>query len=234
MQFTDSKHQRRNFANPIMGVLLIVAVVMGLVSSLDEQGQFDIRTLGMNLATELIGAVITYYIIDRIVKNSIDNSELKPQMIRRLENPDPGITWQALKDLEAKGWLQDGSLYGWFLRRANFKNADLLAMDTNGLGMYRCNLEGAKIEEEQLAVMTDLRRTIMPDGKLYDGRYCLIGDLAWAQDRYGIDVNTATHDEMAAFYEVPVETYLEGQRWAKANLESLGVTAPDYLRKLDA
>ncbi len=54
--------------------------------------------------------------------------------------------------------------------------------------------------------MNDLRRTVMTDGKLYDGRYCLVGDLNWAFTRYGIDVNKATLEQMAAYYDVSLES----------------------------
>lgn len=232
MQVTTPKNNHNQSANRIMVALVAVALVMAFFSSRDDAGNLDFKSLGVNLATELIGAVITYFIIDRIVKITVDNSELKPQMIRRLENPERGVTWQALQDLEAKGWLQDGSLYGWFLQRVNFERADLRRVSTNGLGLYRCNLQDAKIEVEQLVVMTDLRRTTMPNGRLYDGRYCLNGDLNWALTHYGIDVNRASHEELAGYYEVSVEEYLEGQRWAKDNLAGYGVPVPDYLKQL--
>ncbi|MBK8032207.1 MAG: hypothetical protein IPK17_22560 [Chloroflexi bacterium] len=51
--------------NRIMAVLVLVALITGYLSSRDEQGQVDLRGLGGNLATELIGAVATYYIMDR-------------------------------------------------------------------------------------------------------------------------------------------------------------------------
>ena len=231
MQITPSQSRQRSNANRIMFALGLLALGMGIFASFDERGQFDLHGLIGNLSSELIGAIFTYYIIERIVKNSADSAELKPRMIRRLENPDRGVTWQVLQELDDRGWLQDGSLYGWFLQRANFEGADLRKINANAFGLYRCNLKDAKIDVEQLVVMSDLRRTVMPDGKLYDGRYCLVGDLNWALTRYGIDVNHATHEQMAAYYDVSLSDYLEGQRWAQAHLAEYAANVPDYLRR---
>ncbi|MBK8032208.1 MAG: hypothetical protein IPK17_22565 [Chloroflexi bacterium] len=153
-------------------------------------------------------------------------------MIQRLENRDASITWQALYELEDNGFLQDDSLYGWFLQHAQFEGANLSKLKANGLGCIAVTSRLRKIDVEQLVVMSDLRRTIMPDGKLYDGRYCLVGDLNWALTRYGIDVNKATPEQMAAYYDVSLEAYLDGQRWAKANLAQYGVNVPEYLQQL--
>jgi hypothetical protein len=232
MRSDHSKPRRFSSSNRILLALIVVAFIFAFVSGF-ENGQFEWRGLIGNLGSELIGAVITYAIIERIVHASADNAEMKPQLIRRLENPDSGAAITAVQELLARGWLQDGSLYGWFLKRANLQKADLRHANTNELGLYRCNLTDALIREEQLAVMSDLRRTIMPDGQQYDGRYCLKGDLNWALTNYGIDVNIATPQQMADYYNVPLERYLEGQKWAKANLERLGRDIPPYLQNMD-
>lgn len=230
MQYTKPKSRR--FTQPWLVLLALVAVafVMAVVSSF-ENGEFAWRGLAGNLSTELIGAIITYGIIDRMIKASADNRELKKRLIRRLENPDTGVTWETLAELRDHGWLQDGSFYGWFLQRANLEGAYLRDWQTNGLGLYRSNLTGAKIEVEQLVVMNDLRRTVMPDGQLYDGRYCLVGDLTWARTQYSLDVNVATPQQMADYYEVSLERYLEGQRWAKENLPKYNIDLPKYLKR---
>jgi hypothetical protein len=52
---------------------------------------------------------------------------------------------------------------------------------------------------------------IMPDGGTYDGRYNLKGDLEFA--RWGqVDIDDPV--EMAEFFGVSLEDYLEGQRAA--------------------
>jgi uncharacterized protein YjbI with pentapeptide repeats len=230
MRQSPYKSGRFSTSNRILLALIVVAFIFALISGF-EDGQFQWRGLVGNLASELIGAVITYAIIERIVHASADNADTKRQLIRKLENPHAGAAITAVQELYARGWLQDGSLYGWFLKRANLEKADLRKANTNELGLYRCNLTDALINENQLAVMSDLRRTIMPDGQPYDGRYCLKGDLNWARTNYGIDVNEATPQQMADYYNVPLERYLEGQKWAKANLERLGRDIPLYLQR---
>jgi hypothetical protein len=60
----------------------------------------------------------------------------------------------------------------------------------------------------------------MPDGKTYDGRYNLSGDLERAKDPfYKIDVNSPT--AMARFYKVTLHDYEDGQAWAQSNLHKL-------------
>ncbi len=223
----------RRFKGPviILSVIAVIAFGLAIFSAYDGE-KIVLQGLAGNLGTELFGALITYLIIDGIIRNSTDKADIKQRLIRQLENHDSGEVNSALRELYARGWLQDGSLYGWFLKRANLQKADLRNADINELGLYRCDLTEALIDEEQLAVMSDLRKTIMPDGQLYDGRYCLTGDMNWATKAYGHDINRATPQEMADYYTVPLERYLEGQKWAKANLERFGRDLPPYLRRM--
>ena len=55
----------------------------------------------------------------------------------------------------------------------------------------------------------------MPDGKKYDGRYNLAGDFAYAKRS---EVDMGSPEDMALWYGVSLETYLQGQQWARNNL----------------
>lgn len=230
MLYAEQPKHRLSQSQLILLAILGVAILMAILSSFHD-GIFEWRGLLGNLSTELMGAVITYVIIERIVQDGVNQDELKKKLIRRLENPQTGVTWEVIQELRHQGWLEDGSLYGWFLKRANLSGVSLMGADLNGLGLYRCNLKDVRVTDQQLASLKDLRRTIMPDGEIYDGRYCLSGDLEWARTHYGIDVNTATHQQMADYYEVPLERYIEGQQWALEHLPEFGISVPNYLQK---
>jgi hypothetical protein len=218
MQY-DAKPPRRRFnsTQQILAALVVIAVVMGGISAF-EDGHFEWRGLAGNLATELLGAVITFIIIERIIDTRESQQQLRQQLIRDMGNPDNGIAAHAVSELRVNGWLSDGSLAGWFLSGANLQGVYLRDANLKGLGLYRSNLKDAKITEEQLIQLHDLRRTIMPDGCLYDGRFQLPGDLNWALEKFGIDVRTAAPEQMANYYEVSVDAYLKGQEWAKHHL----------------
>ena len=100
----------------------------------------------------------------------------------------------------------------------NFDHADLTYAD-----MHKANLRGARnLSDKQLSSASHLFGAIMPDGKPYDGRYNLPGDLAQAQWAK-VDVNDP--QAMANFYGVSLETYLAGQRHGRCHSCCIGTGA---------
>lgn len=91
------------------------------------------------------------------------------------------------------------------LQGANFSEADLTRAD-----LYKADLRDARnLTDEQLSKVKRLMGARMPDGKYYDGRFNLPGDLALAE--WGkIDIHDP--DLMANFYGVSLEIYLDGQK----------------------
>ncbi len=172
------------------------------------------------------------------------------ELIRKLRNPANKRVVQAIEELRARGWLEDGSLEGIRLCHVHMQNADLLRANLKradlhqaslegadlrmanlsqakltranlqGANLSRTNLEGAdlfkanlmgvkNLTDEQLMQAKRLTFATMPDGRPYDGRFNLAGDLEFA--RWGkIDVNDP--EAMAYFLGVSVKTYLEGQK----------------------
>ncbi|MEO0562266.1 MAG: hypothetical protein AAF125_09130 [Chloroflexota bacterium] len=80
--------------------------------------------------------------------------------------------------------------------------------------------------------MTDLRLTIMPDGEVYDGRYCLRGDIDWARKHYDLDFVSASPQEMADYYHISLKRFMVGQKWAYKHLPKYGVMRPSYLERI--
>jgi len=93
--------------------------------------------------------------------------------------------------------------------------------------LQEANLTGAiELEDWQLATVKYLRKAILPNGKLYDGRFNLRGDLSWAYDKLKINKDDDNYNQgMADFYGVSIDEYLQGQAWAKENLKNLRLLA---------
>jgi len=217
----------------ILGIILLVSFIFGFITSFTETG-FDLNGFIGGLSTELLGGVITFFLIDQLITKREDDSVERRRLIMQLENQDSSIVQQVIADLRGRGWLDDGALYGWFLKRANFSGIDLRHINMNGLGLYRCNLTDAEINTEQFFQLNDLRRCIMPDGSLYNGRFALHGDIEWAKYHYGIDFMTMNMEEMAKYYDVSLDEFVAGQQWAIANFAEYDEALPPYLQKLIA
>jgi hypothetical protein len=223
------ERKRRLFSRAhILVALTLVALLMTAISYVRD-GVFDWRGLMGNLATELIGAVLTYLVLEQVIGRQEADEQHREHLIRELENPNNGLVAEAVNELRAHGWLKDGSLAGWLIVGGNFHGLYLKDANLKGLGLYKCNLRDAQIEPEQLLTLTDLRRTTLPDGTRYDGRFCLRGDIAWAHMHYGIDAQTATDAQMAEYYDVPLEAYQAGKAWAREHLERLTGHCPAWV-----
>lgn len=106
--------------------------------------------------------------------------------------------------------LSEAKLNSAKLNRASLQGVDFDHADLTFADLYKVNLCGARnLSEKQLASVTHLFGAVMPDGKPYDGRYNLPGDLAQAEWA-SVDVQDSL--AMANYYGVSLETYQAGQR----------------------
>lgn len=111
--------------------------------------------------------------------------------------------------------LSYACLEGTRLDKANLSGAEMDRADLRGSLMTRVNLQGAhNLSDEQLAQASRLRGATLPDGRRYDGRFNLPGDLANARF-LGVDPNDL--ESLADFYGVSTDDYLIGQQWALEN-----------------
>jgi len=91
------------------------------------------------------------------------------------------------------------TLYG-----VNFSQANLLRAD-----MYKANLRDARnLTDDQLSKVKRMWGAIMMDGKPYDGRYNLPGDIEFAR---WSKIDPENDKTMAEFFGVSLETYQSGQ-----------------------
>ena len=105
--------------------------------------------------------------------------------------------------------LSNAKLQAAKLNRASLQGADLKGADLTNADLYKVNLRGARnLSNEQLSTLHELFGSIMPDGRVYDGRFNLDGDIAracWAK------VKTDDPKSMAEFYGVSLDAYIQGQ-----------------------
>ncbi|MFH2102772.1 MAG: pentapeptide repeat-containing protein [Chloroflexota bacterium] len=121
--------------------------------------------------------------------------------------------------------LNEANLAGTLLHGTGLRNASIYVAEADKLifkdaKFFETDLTGAEFSEifagiktesphPHLRVAYSLCGSIMPDGKRYDGRYNLQGDLKQAaSDRDGKDLST-----MADFYGVSIKEYEQGQTW---------------------
>jgi hypothetical protein len=119
--------------------------------------------------------------------------------------------------------LRDARFY-----QADLGQADLVGADLSGADLSCANLAGANLRNallvdaflfmadlrdalvtaEQLCTAWLLAGSIMSDGKVYDGRFNLEGDINWALSGH-IDIENS--QAMADFYGVSLPIYQQGQ-----------------------
>jgi pentapeptide repeat protein len=231
----------------VLIIVLLFAVSSGAVSfsirastSASEWGSSILQ----NFATEMLGAFLTFILIDLVIggreKRESEAREerrrLLRQLTKRLRSPNNEIAAFAAEELRRQGWLDNGSLENAYLSYANLRGVDLTNADLEGArltkaklhGAYlsKANLEGTTLTVAQLAQAYSLLGTIMPDGREYDGRLNLEGDVYFARENK-VDVNDPI--SMAQFLGVSLEDYLKGQEWSMQNLDRLreGATSSD-------
>lgn len=107
-----------------------VAFLLGIIATaLWYFNRIDFQVLLPNIVTDLLGVAITVFIIDTMYRVRSD-TERKKVLIAKLGSKNNAVATDALHELEAEGWLSDGSLNRAFLISCNldgnsFSNADL-------------------------------------------------------------------------------------------------------------
>ena len=221
----------------ILGLVIALALSTSLTSLLLFVGDAKDWWSGIlqNFSTEMLGAFITFLLFDVILRG---RDEYKRRLIKQFRSPHPKIANQALHALKKHGWLYDGSLQGSYLSFANWSGLDLTGADLEGARLRKVklietdlsnsNLQGTNVSVERLAKAKALKGAIMPDGRRYDGRLRLTGDLEAARES-----NIALDDQamMADFYGVSVDDFRQGQDWADETLASIRAKSSTFFEK---
>lgn len=248
----------------IMVALLSMAILtsgFALAMSRDWTG------LLLNFGTELLGAFVTFLLLDTILASRDEQEsrqkrtdELRQRLIHKLGSAINSEARRAAEELRALGWLTDGTLNDIELINANLEGVDLRGAKLVGARLYRANLRNAKLFDADLSksVMTAadlsnascrrlkldgatingvkfegakqlgrqtlacahrLKGAIMPDGKRYNGCFCLDGDLSQFEKHCEkIKADGDFPGVAALWYNVEEEEYIQGQKWAQSYL----------------
>lgn len=106
--------------------------------------------LGLNLGTEIIGAILTFALIDRVIGTSEEKKRLKTDLIAQLGSAVHEEAVRAAQELRRYGWLQDGSLRRASLRKANLQGVNLKGADLHGADLWDANLEQPNLWQANL------------------------------------------------------------------------------------
>jgi len=129
----------------VIGSLFIISLI-SIVFYL-FQSKFDFAGVALNLGTEMLGAVITYLLI----QNVIGKSETKEKLIINMRSKVRDVALQAIDELRQSNWLMDGSLKEANLNGGNLRGVELYGANLLGASLTGVNLSGAKLYGVKLA-----------------------------------------------------------------------------------
>ena len=103
-----------------------------------------IKEFYANISAELLSISITILIIDYLydIKEKQAN---KKRLLTELSSVDIGFSSRALKELRENGWVEDGSLSGIDLSRANLRKLDLSKANLKGTNLSKADLTLANL-----------------------------------------------------------------------------------------
>jgi len=159
------------------GTILLVAGLLILVGGFASLHQNEwtfvniVDDLYANFGSELISIAITVLIIDFLYRRG-EEIQLKAQLIREISSANNGFARRAVSQLDAHGWLTDGSLRNANLEKADLREANLEKADLAGVNLEEAHLETANLREANLQD-TNLSRANLSEANLF--KACLIG-----------------------------------------------------------
>ncbi len=138
-------------AERLQARIILTLIIIGLISSRLGVGSIgDIRGFALNFGTEMLGAATTYWLLTRILGRELKHEEeereteaLKARLIREMGSNSMDVAVPAARELEAHGWLTDGSLKGVSLFRSNLQESFLFGVNLQEALLFEANLQEA-------------------------------------------------------------------------------------------
>ena len=133
--------------------LLIILAVVGMAMALVSWGMWlnwDLGGLLLNLATELIGAIVTYLLLERIVGEREQKEEERKRLIAEMGSRVKDVAVAAEERLRKHGWLTDGTLSGVYLHDADLRGANLQWADLSQAQLSMAHLHEANLHDANL------------------------------------------------------------------------------------
>ena len=158
----------------VIPVLLFTGIIASLIG-LAHSGDWD--SFALNLGTELLGAVLTFILLELILgrqekqeEQLRTESELLARLLRQMRSKDNSTALQAVEELRALGWLTGDTLRGIDLYRANLEGTNLTSVNLEGATLREAILQGAylrgiNLENANLAKANCLA-AVMRDSRL--------------------------------------------------------------------
>lgn len=141
-----------------------VAILLAVIAiALLYYYQIDFEALIPNIVTDLLGVALAVFIIDTMYRLR-SNTERKKVLIAKLGSKNNAVATDALHELDAEGWLSDGSLQRAFLLSCNldgnsFTGADLRRVSFSFGSLrdtkwFEADLQGAFLDHADLSNAT--------------------------------------------------------------------------------
>ena len=168
-------------------------------------------------------------------------------LIRKMRSPETKLVLEAIAELRARGWLEDGSLRGVMLCHAHLEGSDLYKASLREVDLHQAHLEGADLSLTDLGAAkltrAGLRGANLSQANLA-GTDLFKADLA---DARNLTENQLAQAKRLCFATMPDSTPYNGRfnlagdidlaRWGKVNPDDpaamayfLGVSLENYLR----
>lgn len=112
-----------------------------------------VKDLYANAATSLLSISVTVLLIDRLYGQR-DAERRKLGLIREMGSSDHATAVRAANEMQAEGWLTDGSLAGVDLALANLESAVLKAAVLPAANLTSASLVSANLQQANLAGAT--------------------------------------------------------------------------------
>ena len=112
----------------------------------------------------MASVALALLVIDSLNQRSAEE-QVKAKLIRELGSTDNGIALRAVRELRARGWLEDGSLRGANLVGANLRRAYLIGGNLQEVCLFRADLQEADLVGTNLQAAR-LRRANLREARL--------------------------------------------------------------------
>src|SRR6266498_5981079 len=131
--------------------LVLVVSITGLGYLIQRNGLDGGPAIGavladfyVNVVIALASIAIALLVIDSLNQRNAEE-QLKAKLIRELSSTDNGTALRAVRELRARGWLEDGSLRGANLVGVNLRRAYLIGGNLQAAVLFRADLQEADL-----------------------------------------------------------------------------------------
>lgn len=211
-EWEDYSPSERKFNYSLLGGLIGVAIGLLLGFTLFT-GSADRSSYLINVYTSVLSTIATVGILNKLDARRVEQQH-RLELIRALGSRISEIAIRASEELRFNGWLEDGSLRGCFLFKANLHQANLRFANLQGTNLHSANLNEvdlsfANLSEARL-ILAKLQRAKIGTGGIGPHEIDKSKKAYWLKIRKkatlkGADLNSADLTE-AIIYGVDLES----------------------------